>query len=46
MEKRTVIHLRIPEELKKEFDQICDKKHINKSALIRSWVEDFIKTEK
>lgn len=37
------IYIRIPEELKRDFLRICQKESINKSALLRRWIEDYVK---
>ena len=44
--KTSYIQVRLPEKLKEYFDMICEEKHINRSALIRSWIEDFVEEEK
>lgn len=40
------IMIRVPSDLKKDFMQITDAKHVNASALIRSWIEEYIKENK
>ncbi len=36
------MHLRIEQELKERFEKICKQKSLNKSALIRNWIEEFV----
>ncbi|MFJ7935988.1 hypothetical protein [Sporosarcina sp. NPDC096371] len=40
------IMVRVPSDLKKDFMDIMDTKHVNASALIRSWIEEYIKENK
>ncbi len=40
------IMVRVPSDLKQDFMQIMDTKHVNASALIRSWIEEYIKENK
>ncbi|QFF98908.1 hypothetical protein PB01_08725 [Psychrobacillus glaciei] len=40
------IMIRVPTFLKQDFMQNIDAKHINASALIRSWIEEYIKENK
>lgn len=44
--KKRVIQFRIDETLLNDFNRITEQESINKSALIRSWVEKFIKEYK
>ena len=41
MEKH--IHVRIPETLKKKFDEKCKKEGRTPSKLIRAWIEEYAK---
>ncbi len=36
------LHIRIEEELYNEFIKVTDEKAINRSALIRKWVEEYL----
>ncbi len=42
IDKDDSITFRVPSELKKQFEEVTDKKHINRSALLRSWVEEYV----
>ncbi|WP_418925413.1 hypothetical protein [Dialister succinatiphilus] len=44
--KKRVIQFRIDETLLNDFNRITEEESINKSALIRSWIEKFIKEHK
>lgn len=46
MEKEVRIGIRVTEELRREFMEICDEKAINASKLLRKWIEDFIEQNK
>ncbi len=35
--------VRIDEDLKTKFDDICKENHVNASALIRSWIEEYVR---
>lgn len=37
------IHVRIDSDLKERFDDVCARDALNASALIRKWIEDFVK---
>lgn len=40
------LQVRVSEDLKNEFNEICSKKHINASDMVRGWIEDFVKNNK
>lgn len=46
MEKEVRIGVRITEKLRDEFMDICNENSYNASALIRRWIEEFIKKNK
>ena len=39
------IHMRIPAGLKQEFIDKCERETINPSALVRKWIEEYVKEE-
>ena len=39
------LQIRIPDDLKERFNRVCERQHVNKSALIRGWVEEYLKNE-
>ena len=41
-----ILQIRIPGELAKEFNYVTHKKAINKSELIRQWIEKFVQEQK
>jgi len=45
MKKNTQIFVRISPELKARFDRVCRKNCLNQSALMRSWIEEFVRKE-
>lgn len=40
--KNKNLHVRLPEELLNEFTKITDKKAINRSELVRRWIENYL----
>lgn len=44
--KKVNINIRLSEELRDEFKKIADKNAHNTSALIRKWIEQYIKENK
>lgn len=44
--KTKAMTIRMPEELKNEFDEACGKNFVNASALIRSWIEKYVEENK
>ena len=45
-DKQIRIGIRLPQELKEEFTQICKERCINQSELIRKLIVDWINSEK
>lgn len=45
MKKSTQVFVRISPQLKARFDRVCRKNFLNQSALMRSWIEEFVKKE-
>jgi antitoxin component of RelBE/YafQ-DinJ toxin-antitoxin module len=43
--KTSHIHIKIDSDTKKRFDDICQNKSINQSALIRKWIYEYIISE-
>lgn len=43
-DKTRVIQIRLDNELLNKFNDITAKYSVNKSALIRSWIEKYVKT--
>ena len=41
--KQKGLTIRLDEELLNEFDKVVKKNSVNKSALIRTWIEKYIK---
>lgn len=39
--KQAPFSFRIPAELKERFDRMCEEYAVNKSQLIRRWIEEF-----
>jgi hypothetical protein len=39
------LQIRIPDDLKERFNRVCERQYVNKSALIRGWVEEYLKNE-
>ena len=39
------LQIRIPDDLKDRFNRVCERQYVNKSALIRGWVEEYLKNE-
>lgn len=39
------LQIRIPDDLKERFNRVCERQYVNKSALIRGWVEQYLKNE-
>lgn len=44
--KNKNLHIRLPEELLNEFTRVTDDKAVNRSELIRRWIEEYIRKEK
>lgn len=44
--KNKAMTIRLPEELKDQFDETCERKFVNASALIRSWIKNYVEENK